>query len=803
MDRRSLIFIISLTVTLFAVNSFFEYMDSDRKKEWYEQQRIKKETEEKRVSEEIKKRSVSTSELPIVSVYEDSSNNSPRAHGVIQNDVLIVLAWDGEMPQQLTSNGIQWKRLSQSVKMGQPVLYSQNPIAKLHVTPLVPVGTYDLQIATLNTIEPTATLGDYSDGIFSFPGKNPPSEPALALWKHQGNFSVVGYFNADDKRFTSLSGVSALLSFLDIKEPVVLRKTDQNEKFYVIETPYQQLVFSDKGGALVEINLPFRTEENQKSVVKEINIDREIIENHPRNALFPQNGFYTPGNNPKGSFTFNQLGQLGGYYPLIRRGISGSDSSVNPKFYSLNLLSDSPEISELTYQVVYFDTKKIVFEASYGQKTITKTYSIAEEGEIVPYCIELELKMDGVTQNTWLTSGIPEVELQSGVSSPVLKFRSTSSQGKTDVEALKLPKDNDPLLNTLAKPDWICNSNGFFGVIIDPLTSMQTGMKATYVPGTVLPSRVSLIDQTYDRYPASSMPGYALMSPTGSYESSLKFRIYAGPFAESTLKQVDRIYTDPKTGLSPEYSLAQSYHGYFAFISRPFAKFLFFLMNMFHSISGSWALSIFLITVVLRIILYPLNSWSMKSMAKMQQVAPEMEAIKKKFKKDPKRMQLEIATLYRDRGINPLSGCFPLLIQMPFLLGMFDLLKSTFALRGAVFIPGWIDNLAAPDVLFSWSRPLWFIGTEFHLLPILLGLIMYLQQKLMSPASAIELTDEQKQQKVMMSVMMPIMLTFFFYSVPSGLNIYWISSMLIGIPQQWWTNKKMQNMQWKPAKKKR
>src|SRR5436853_4982175 len=123
----------------------------------------------------------------------------------------------------------------------------------------------------------------------------------------------------------------------------------------------------------------------------------------------------------------------------------------------------------------------------------------------------------------------------------------------------------------------------------------------------------------------------------------------------------------------------------------------------------------------------------MKSMARMQQISPEVTAIQERYKKDSKKAQLEIMNLYRERGVNPISGCFPLLIQMPFLIGMFDLLKSTVELRGASFIPGWIDNLTAPDVLFSWSTPIFFIGNEFHLLPILLGVVMFLQQRLMSP----------------------------------------------------------------------
>src|SRR5207249_1127236 len=164
--------------------------------------------------------------------------------------------------------------------------------------------------------------------------------------------------------------------------------------------------------------------------------------------------------------------------------------------------------------------------------------------------------------------------------------------------------------------------------------------------------------------------------------------------------------------------------------------------------------------------------WSNKSMMRMQQIGPDVAAIQEKYKKNPKQAQIEVMNLYRERGVNPVSGCLPMLIQMPFLIGMFDLLKSTFELRGASFVPGWIDNLAAPDVLFSWTTPIFFIGNQFHLLPIILGVVMFFQQRLSSslPKDPNLLTEQQKQQK-MMGYIMTVVFTVMFYHFPSGLNI--------------------------------
>ncbi|MCB1212774.1 MAG: membrane protein insertase YidC [Chlamydiia bacterium] len=215
-------------------------------------------------------------------------------------------------------------------------------------------------------------------------------------------------------------------------------------------------------------------------------------------------------------------------------------------------------------------------------------------------------------------------------------------------------------------------------------------------------------------------------------------------------------------------------------------------MKIFYAFTGSWGISIILLTVALRIMLYPLNAWSIKAMAKNQEIAPQIAAIREKYKKDSKRMNMEIMEIYREKGVSPLGGCLPLLIQMPFLIGMFDLLKSTFALRGASFIPGWINDLAAPDVLFSWSHHIFYIGNQFHLLPVLSGIVMFLQQR-MTTAGSMDpnrMTAEQRQARAMGTVMTATLVVLF-YHFPSGLNIYLISSMLLGIFQQWLTTRKI------------
>ncbi|HSX03754.1 MAG TPA: membrane protein insertase YidC [Rhabdochlamydiaceae bacterium] len=571
------------------------------------------------------------------------------------------------------------------------------------------------------------------------------------------------------------------------------QKPAEKQEFYVIENDYQQLVFSNLGGSLEEINLPFQSPQNPKSVVKEIDIDRQMRKSDPQNDLFPLFPYKTLDETGK---MVEKEGTVGGYYPLIRRSQLGSGgniaSKVSPNFYALNVFSEQEGPESHFYKLTRFEKNLIEFQLDEPQRRITKTFTLPEKADDAPYSIDLTVKVDGDTRGLVLTPGVPEVELISDNFSPTLKYKLTK-QNKAQIEQIDLPKTSTSF--SYIYPNWISDGNGFFGMIVDPLIGAGPGFTAANIPGDVVPSRIALVDAQYKRYPADKYPGYTLqipLSPTATGGVS-KFRIFAGPLERNILNKVDTFYTDPTTGKNPDYRASISFQGWFSFISEPFAKFLFFLMKFFHSLTFSWGFSIILLTIALRIMLYPLNNWSIKSTLKMQEIGPKIAAIQEKYKKDPKRAQIEVVTLYREKGVNPFSGCFPLLIQMPFLIGMFDLLKSTFELRGVSFIPGWIDNLTAPDVLFSWNYPIIFFGTEFHLLPVILGFTMYFQQKMTAnKSSQATLTDQQKQQKMMGNIM-TIVFTVLFYHFPSGLNIYWLFSMLLGILQQWWTTRKIRS----------
>ncbi len=564
------------------------------------------------------------------------------------------------------------------------------------------------------------------------------------------------------------------------------------EQYFVLENEHQQLVFSNVGGALAEINLPLNDKSHPSSPVRAIEFDRTMAKEFPFNDHFPA----FPYQIVKDASVQNVAeGTLGGYYPLLRRSIKGQNDSViyntPSRLYALNIVADDGSLDGQTYQVSRLEKDLIEFELVQPQRRIVKTFSFAKDPQKAPYCIDMTVRMEGDVRNLWITSGVPEVELISGSSTPLLKYRPTNiNNKKIQVEHLSLPKEST-LFNSFYV-DWVCNSNGFLGLIVDPITETGPGFRTSMISGILDPTRITQIDSHYQLYPADKYPGYEIQIPL--LAKPTQFRIYAGPFEDDILAMVDATYTDPLTGYNPGYTAALNFQGWFTFISEPFAKFLFILMKFFYQITSSWGISIILLTIALRIMLYPLNAWSIKSTLKMKEVAPNVAIIQEKYKKDPKRAQMEVMNLYREKGVNPLTGCFPLLIQLPFLIGMFDLLKSVFELRGVSFIPGWIDNLTSPDVLFGWNYPVLFFGTDFHLLPFLLGGVMWVQQRISAqgPKDPKMMTDQQKQQKMMGNVM-TIVFTVMFYHFPSGLNIYWLSSMALGILQQWGTNRKMVN----------
>jgi YidC/Oxa1 family membrane protein insertase len=195
-------------------------------------------------------------------------------------------------------------------------------------------------------------------------------------------------------------------------------------------------------------------------------------------------------------------------------------------------------------------------------------------------------------------------------------------------------------------------------------------------------------------------------------------------------------------------------------------------LNLFHGWIPSYGVAIILLTVLVRLLFWPLTHKSTVGMKKMQEIQPLMKEIQAKYKDNPQRLQQETMKLYREHKVNPLSSCLPMLIQIPVFIALFNVLRSAVELRYAGFL--WIPDLSEPEGLFSAYLP--FGG--LNILPILMAVTMALQSALTPQAG-------DKSQQRMMMVMMPVMMLVMFYNFPSALSLYWTLSQVLSIVQMW------------------
>ena len=217
--------------------------------------------------------------------------------------------------------------------------------------------------------------------------------------------------------------------------------------------------------------------------------------------------------------------------------------------------------------------------------------------------------------------------------------------------------------------------------------------------------------------------------------------------------------------------------GWFYIITKP----LFNLLHWFSSVFGNVGLSILALTVVIRIILFPLANKSFKSMSKMKLLTPKMQEIRERYKSDKMKMQQEIMSLYKTEKVNPLSGCLPILIQIPIFFALYKVLFVTLETRHEPFY-GWITDLSAPDptTIFNLFGLINFSPPSFLMIgawPLLMALTMYLQQKL-NPAP-----PDPLQAKIMS--FLPLIFLFLFATFPAGLVVYWTWNNILSIAQQW------------------
>lgn len=248
---------------------------------------------------------------------------------------------------------------------------------------------------------------------------------------------------------------------------------------------------------------------------------------------------------------------------------------------------------------------------------------------------------------------------------------------------------------------------------------------------------------------------------------------------ESEMNHVYQIYMGPM-----DYSVLSEYnndldelimnHGWYERTFRVISLLLLSIFNFFKTFIPNYGVIIILFSILVKIVVYPLTKKSYRSMKEMSKLQPLMAELKEKYKGDSQRYQKETMKLYKEHKINPLGGCVPVLLQLPLLGALFIVFRSTIQLRGAVFIPGWIDDLSRGDTLATLPFSLPMYGDQFNLLPILMAVSMIFQSKM---------TMQDPKQKAMIYIM-PLFLLLLFNQFPSGLNLYYTMFNVLTIIQQ-------------------
>jgi len=303
---------------------------------------------------------------------------------------------------------------------------------------------------------------------------------------------------------------------------------------------------------------------------------------------------------------------------------------------------------------------------------------------------------------------------------------------------------------------WASVKNQFFTTILTPETPASALVTRRVKLLTALP------DADHNAYGITGAAQFELPALAAGATAKIAAEFYVGPKEYKRLANTDVFKADQDKVMD---------YGFFGWAS----KLLITLMTWTHGWVGNWGVAIMITTLILKILFIPLTLASAKSMKRMTKLQPELAAIKEKFKDDPQKQQKATMQLFKDRKVNPIGGCLPQLLTIPFFMGFFTMLSSTAELRFAPFL--WAHDLSAPDTVIR------IAGFPINILPLLLGVTMIYQMKLTPMSPTMDKTQ------VMMMKFMPVIFTFFCYTFSCALSLYSTTNGLFTIAQQLFINR--------------
>lgn len=422
--------------------------------------------------------------------------------------------------------------------------------------------------------------------------------------------------------------------------------------------------------------------------------------------------------------------------------------------------------------------QEVVFRAKVGNPaiTVTKTIRLRKATDGLELSLEFEsptadrlvvYRLDGPRglpiEGEWYTSMFREVMIGSA--------KGTTTQIETIVASEVVNKQADPVSYGTLPIKFAGVENQYFAVFFAPdpppdseKSRVDDETIATVVIENAKEKQKSDVSVKMTSREVKVGPGLAVTH---------KFRIFAGaktvdelaPYGAEELASYRRTAWYFRIPLAS--TMAQSVIS--PLLDKIYAL-TFAVAALFGGKRGSYGVAIILLTITVRMILFPLSRKQAIAAKKMQDLQPKMQEIREKYKDDKEKLTKEQFALFKANKVNPMGGCVLALIQLPIFVGLWQALNNSVKLRHAAFL--WIDNLSAPDMLFRFPGDVPFLGPYFNLLPFAVVALMLVQMKLFTPPAT---TPEQEMSQKMMKVMM-VFMSFMFYKVPSGLGIYFITS---------------------------
>lgn len=410
-----------------------------------------------------------------------------------------------------------------------------------------------------------------------------------------------------------------------------------------------------------------------------------------------------------------------------------------------------------------YQLKNTVIIENTGDKDLSIYYSYFLGTGIGPYRTDKNSVREDATKAQYLIkgNGKSKILLTGDIVKENIISRLFGSRGS---------KTNSMRYNIYEGEDkWVALNNRYFAVISSPPQSNTTFETMTF-------SRPTTNEYRNDFHLANLVSKHIIKAGNSITDN---YSVYMGP-------KMRRLFA--------KYYLEESYESIFqeSFLGlnlRPLTYILDIMLNGLYNITKNYAWAIILFTLLFKIVTYPLNHASYKSMRRMQLVNPKIERIREQYKDNPEKLNVEIMAIYKKEKINPLGGCLPMLLPFPLLIAFFYLMQSMVELRNTPFL--WITDLSSPDKLFVFPVGVPILGgLNFNLFPILMAITSYLSMKL-QPSSSAGASGSAATQMKMMTTIFPLMMLLLFYNFASGLALYWTAQNIFAVAQQFITAKLM------------